>query len=123
MYVYFNNVAISRKHYCNGNATMFCSSFLSYMSPSTIKNTECYTKMVYGNFISPATLECNWVFIYGFRYFCPIFNRIWTFMRDFHESTKLSNLTEICPFGAAMLRADKYTNMTNLIGTYRDYTN
>jgi hypothetical protein len=44
-------------------------------------------------------------------------------MRDFHKSTKLSNLTEICPFGAAVLRADKYTNMTKLIGTYRDYAN
>jgi len=44
-------------------------------------------------------------------------------MTNFHKSTKLSSLREICLFGAAVLRADKYTIMTNLTGTYRDYTN
>jgi hypothetical protein len=44
-------------------------------------------------------------------------------MTDFHNSTKLSNFTEICPFEAAVLRTDKCTNMTILIGIYRDYAN
>jgi len=44
-------------------------------------------------------------------------------MTDFHKSTKLSNLTEICPFVGAALRTDNCTNMTNLIGIYRDYAN
>jgi hypothetical protein len=35
----------------------------------------------------------------------------------------MSKLTEICPVAAALIHAEKYAKMKNLIGTFRDYAN
>ena len=55
--------------------------------------------------------------------FLPDFNETWIFSRDFRKITLISNLMKICPVGAELYRADRWTDMTKLIVALCNFAN
>jgi hypothetical protein len=58
---------------------------------------------------------------------CPLFlsdfNQTLIFSVDFQKILKLPEFIKICPVGAKFLNADRRTDMTKLIVTFRNFVN
>ena len=66
--------------------------------------------------------KCTLVFMWRGRHFCQIFMKI-EFLQQSCKKSQISNLIIICQFGSELLDAGGQTEMTKLIGDFRNFRN
>jgi hypothetical protein len=53
-------------------------------------------------------------------YFCPVLTKFGIFFADFSLKSPVSNLMEICRVGAVLIYTDRQTDVTKVMGPFRD---
>ena len=57
---------------------------------------------------------------YSVRYFFSDYKQLWILSSDIHKSPA-PNFTEMRPVGIGLMHAERQTDMTKEIGSFRDY--
>jgi hypothetical protein len=129
-------VARSRNYCCHGNATVpfLCIVELhvtvSSMKPFSVAMetrgwfsfallSRCKTFRTAANDINALGALCQ---VSNIVRYCPILsdiNQIWSFLSRSSWKSSISNITEICLVGAALICTDWQTDMKKLIDTFR----
>jgi len=75
----------------------------------------------YGYWMSPATIQISFAFLYGVFFFFTNFKTNLGFLNRFSQKSPISNFTEILRVEAAIMHAYRRTDMTQVICGFRRY--